>query len=83
MNGCDEVLGAGFRLEVLAGCNGGPCPKVGARPGRPGQLIVQGLRVPDDQRSGLGVIPDHEDVVEIPEEILLAYARRMLAEGRI
>jgi hypothetical protein len=72
-----------YQLVVLAGCDTGPCPKVGHRRARPGFAIVQGSRVPGGERPALGHIPNHEDVVEVPEEVLLQYARRMVAEGRI
>lgn len=72
-----------YELLVLAGCQEGPCPKVGHRRARPGMAIVQGSRVSAAERPALGCIPDHEDVVEVPEEILFEFARRMVAEGRI
>lgn len=71
-----DAPGDGFRLEVLSGCKNGPCAKVGLRRARPGFRIVQGTRVPPDQRVALGDIPRHEDVVEVPEEILIEYARQ-------
>lgn len=72
-----------WKLDVLAGCDEGPCPKVGRRAARPGFAIVQGTRVAPEERSLIGDIPGHEDVVEVPEEVLLQYAMRMRAEGRI
>ena len=83
MNERGGTLPDGYRLEVVAGCNQGPCPKVGVREARPGRLIIQGSRVPDTERAALGEIPDHEDVVEVPDALLLEYARRLRGEGRV
>lgn len=83
MSSHDVVSGEDFRLEVLVGCNGGNCPKVGRRAARPGKCVVQGVRIPAYERAMLGEIPDQEDVIEVPEETLVEYARRLLAEGRL
>lgn len=75
---------ADYALQVIAGCDGGPCPKIGRRRARPGRLIVQGTRVASSQeRAAIGPMPDDEDVVEIPEEIALGYARKLRDEGLI
>jgi len=43
--------------------------------------IVQGWRVTDPQAlSDVGHVPEHEDLVEVPEEILRFYARRYQQE---
>ncbi|MBV8996142.1 MAG: hypothetical protein JO287_21130 [Pseudonocardiales bacterium] len=39
--------------------------------------IAQGWKVTDPQvRADVGPIPDHEAIIEIPEEVLALYARR-------
>ncbi|TCP43852.1 hypothetical protein EV191_1206 [Tamaricihabitans halophyticus] len=44
--------------------------------------IVQGWRVTDPQAlSDIGEVPDHETLVEVPEEVLKYYARRYQEEG--
>lgn len=73
-----------YRLSVVAGCDGGPCPKVGRRAARPGYWVVQGTRINDaGERQALGSIPRHEDVVEIPHEVAVEFARQLQAEGVI
>lgn len=73
-----------YRLQVVAGCDMGPCPKVGRRPARPGNWVVQGLRIRDaGERAALGEIPGHEDVVEIPDAVAIEFARRLRDEGLI
>ncbi|MGV9303642.1 MULTISPECIES: hypothetical protein [unclassified Nonomuraea] len=52
------------------GCDDGTCPTV-FRSDR-GTYVIQGARVLDDH--GLA-IPDHETIVEIPEELLRKVAR--------
>ncbi|HET8684659.1 MAG TPA: hypothetical protein VFM54_22730 [Micromonosporaceae bacterium] len=43
--------------------------------------IVQGWRVTDPEALGdIGNVPDHETLVEVPEEILTCYARRYLEQ---
>jgi hypothetical protein len=74
-----RVPSDGYRLTVLVGCDEGPCPKIGFRAARPGHRLVQGARIPDSERDLLG----HEDMVEVPDEILLDYARRLRDEGRL
>jgi len=79
-----EDLDDDYRPRVLAGCDGGPCPKVGRRTARPGHWVVQGVRITDGrQRAALGEIPDHEEVVEIPEDVAVEFARRLRDEGMI
>lgn len=73
-----------YRLEVVAGCDEGPCPKVGRRAARPDHWVVQGARVPNrDERSALGHIPPHEEVVEIPHDVAIEFARKLRDEGLI
>lgn len=45
--------------------------------------IVQGWKVTDAQAlTDIGDVPDHEGLLEVPEEVLKMYARRYLeAEG--
>lgn len=39
--------------------------------------IVQGWKVRDAQaRQEVGEVPDHEDIVEVPEEVMVMWARR-------
>jgi hypothetical protein len=43
--------------------------------------VVQGWRVTDLQAlADIGNVPDHETLVEVPEEILTFYARRYLEQ---
>jgi hypothetical protein len=45
--------------------------------------IAQGWRVTDPQvLADVGPVPDHETLIEIPEEVLKFYARRYQEEGR-
>lgn len=44
--------------------------------------IAQGWRVTDPQAlADVGPVPDHETLIEIPEEVLKYYARRYQQEG--
>lgn len=45
--------------------------------------IAQGWKVNDPEAlADVGVVPDHETLIEIPEEVLKMYARRyMIEEG--
>src|SRR2546426_5620368 len=44
--------------------------------------IAQGWRVTDPQAlADIGPVPDHETLIEIPEEVLKFYARRYQQEG--
>jgi len=46
-------------------------------------FIAQGWRVTDPQvLADIGPIPDHETVIEIPEEVLKFYVRRDEETGR-
>ncbi len=43
--------------------------------------IAQGWKVTDPQAlSDIGPVPDHEGLIEIPEDVLKMYARRYLQE---
>jgi hypothetical protein len=43
--------------------------------------IAQGWRVTDPQvLADIGPVPDHETLIEIPEEVLKFYARRYVQE---
>ena len=45
--------------------------------------IAQGWKVTDPQAlADIGPVPDHETLIEIPEEVLMYYARRYQEEGR-
>jgi hypothetical protein len=45
--------------------------------------IAQGWKVTDSQvLADIGPVPDHEALVEIPEEVLMFYARRYSEEGK-
>lgn len=44
--------------------------------------IAQGWKVTDPQvLADVGPVPDHETLIEIPEEVLKFYARRYREEG--
>jgi hypothetical protein len=44
--------------------------------------IAQGWKVTDPQAlADIGPVPDHETLIEIPEEVLKFYARRYQQEG--
>lgn len=44
--------------------------------------IAQGWKVTDPQAlADVGDVPDHETLIEIPEDVLKMYARRYLEEG--
>jgi hypothetical protein len=44
--------------------------------------IAQGWKVTDPQAlADIGPVPDHEGLIEIPEDVLRFYARRYLEEG--
>lgn len=63
------------RIAVINGCNGGGCPAVHTTDD-PTVLVVQGIKVDDTVRTELGAtLPDHEDAVTIPAEVILKAAR--------
>jgi hypothetical protein len=44
--------------------------------------IAQGWKVTDPQAlADVGRVPDHEGLIEIPEDVLKMYARRYMEEG--
>jgi hypothetical protein len=44
--------------------------------------IAQGWKVADPEAlADVGPVPDHEALIEIPEDVLKMYARRYLEEG--
>jgi hypothetical protein len=44
--------------------------------------IAQGWKVTDPQTlADIGAVPDHETLIEIPEDVLTMYARRYREEG--
>lgn len=68
------------RIAVSSDCNGGSCPAVHTTDD-PGVLVVQGVKVDDAVRTELGAtLPDHEDAVTLPAEVILQAAR--VIEGR-
>ena len=43
--------------------------------------IAQGWKVTDSEAlAGIGDVPDHETLIEIPEDVLKMYARRYMEE---
>jgi hypothetical protein len=45
-------------------------------------FIAQGWKVTDPQAlADVGPVPEHETLIEIPEDVLAMYARRYLREG--
>lgn len=68
------------RIAVSNDCNGGSCPAVHTTDD-PNVLVVQGVKVDDAVRTELGAtLPDHEDAVTLPAEVILQAAR--VIEGR-
>lgn len=68
------------RIAVFGGCNGGGCPAVHTTDD-PEVLVVQGIKVDNTVRTELGdTLPDHEDAVTIPADVVLEAAR--ILEGR-
>lgn len=44
--------------------------------------IAQGWKVTDPQvLADIGPVPEHESLTEIPEDVLMFYARRYMEEG--
>jgi hypothetical protein len=67
-----------MQARQLAGCEGGPCPKVFDTDVP--DALVQGYAVTDREvLSQLGHVPPGEAVVRIPRELLLQAARAMEA----
>ena len=70
------------RIAVLNGCRNNGCPSVHAT-GDPAVLVVQGNRIDAATRAELGQrLPEHEDAVTIPAEVILEAARIIEAKGR-
>lgn len=68
------------RIAVTNDCNGGNCPSVHTTDD-PEILVVQGIKLDDTTRNELGAaLPDHEDAVTIPAEVIRQAAR--VLEGR-
>jgi hypothetical protein len=65
-------------IKIIAphGCANGACPSLHLTDA--GAVLVQGARLPANQRESLG-IPDHEEIVAIPkavfEDLLRQYAQ--------
>lgn len=69
------------RIAVVGGCDGGDCPSVHTTDD-PTVLVVQGVKLDDATRTELGDhLPDHEDAVTIPAEVILEAARILEAQG--
>ena len=44
--------------------------------------VAQGWKVTDPEvLAEIGAVPDHETLIEIPEDVLKMYARRYMEEG--
>lgn len=68
------------RIAVDNGCPGGDCPSVHTTD-NPDVLVVQGVKIDAATRTELGEhLPDHEDAVTIPAEVIREAAR--VLEGR-
>lgn len=67
------------RIAVSNGCNGGNCPSVHTTDD-PAVVVVQGIKLEDATRTELVGMPDHEDAVTMPAEVILRAAR--VLEGR-
>jgi hypothetical protein len=66
-------------LRVHVAHTGSLEPYVG---GHPGPASAQGWKVTDPQAlADIGLVPDHETLIEIPEEVLKFYVRRYQQEG--
>ncbi|HEY9353762.1 MAG TPA: hypothetical protein VIP28_10950 [Nocardioides sp.] len=68
-----------IRIAVSNGCNGGNCPSVHVTDD-PDVVVVQGIKLDDLTRTELAGMPDHEDAVTLPAEVILQAARAL--EGR-
>lgn len=68
------------RIAVAAGCQNGACPSVHTTDD-PTVLVVQGIKLDTATRTKMGTgLPDHEDAVTIPADVILQAAR--VLEGR-
>lgn len=61
-------------------CKEGPCPHVYDYDPEPEKVAVQGTKLTDPDVLAEITVPDHESVVLVPRELLLAYARAVLQE---
>ncbi|HEY9353780.1 MAG TPA: hypothetical protein VIP28_11040 [Nocardioides sp.] len=69
------------RIAVSNDCNGGSCPSVHTTDD-PDVVVVQGIKLDNAVRTELGAgLPDHEDAVTLPAEVILQAAR--VLEGRV
>jgi hypothetical protein len=59
-------------MRKLAGCEDKTCPAVWATD-QPGMVAVQGAKIVTTDR-GAAEIPDHEDVVLVPADLLFGLA---------
>ena len=63
------------RIAVVGGCDDDHCPSVHTTDD-PGILVVQGIKIDDTTRTEMGAgLPDHEDAVVIPADVVLRAAR--------
>lgn len=53
---------------ICSRCASGPCPTIYLDTDS-GNLVVQGFKVDQTRRAGIAV-PEHEDVVEIPRDLI-------------
>jgi len=68
------------RIAVEGGCQNGSCPSVHTTDD-PAVLVVQGIKLDDATRAELGAgLPDHEDAVTIPVDVILEAARLLEAK---
>lgn len=76
-----EALGMALtRIAVDGDCQNGNCPSVHTTDD-PEVLVVQGIKLDAATRTELGAaLPDHEDAVTIPADVILKAAR--VLEGR-
>jgi hypothetical protein len=71
-----EALGMALtRIAVVGNCDDTNCPSVHTTDD-PDVLVVQGNRLDAATRAELGgTLPDHEDAVTIPADVILRAAR--------
>lgn len=68
------------RIAVSNDCNGGSCSSVHTTDD-PTVVVAQGIKLDDTIRTELGgALPDYEDAVTLPAEVILQAAR--VLEGR-
>lgn len=69
------------RIAVVGHCDDTNCPSVHTTDD-PGILVVQGNRLDAATRAELGeTLPDHEDAVSIPADVILRAAQIIEGQG--